>query len=229
MYKSCFRSSKQTFFKEATDSKTADPSKMWSTVKLKINPNSNTSITSIFVAGKTVDSLKEILDYFAKSFVVMLTGFALISISSCIKYFQSNITNHSPTHRSKLELKMFNQDDVKKGLSQIDSKSSPGYCGIPASIFSATANELSLPITSLFNLCLDSGKIPSDWKIALVRPNYKGKGSKQDPDNYRPISILSPISKLFESLIATAMCEFCETTRFLVTLNLGFVESCLVS
>ena len=106
---------------------------------------------------------------------------------------------------------MFNQNDLKKGLSQIDSKSSPGYCGIPASIFSATANELSLPITSLFNLCLDSGKIPSDWKIALVRPNYKGKGSKQDPDNYRPISILSPISKLFESLIATAMCEFYES------------------
>ena len=51
LYKKCFRSSKQTFFKEATDSKTADPSKMWSTVKLKINPNSNTSITSISVAG----------------------------------------------------------------------------------------------------------------------------------------------------------------------------------
>ena len=129
---------------------------MWSTVKSKINQNYNTSIVS--VAGKTVDPLKEILDFFAKSFVVMLTGFALLSISSCIKYFQSKITNHSPTHRSKLEIKMFNQDDVKKGLSQIDSKSSPGYCGNSASILSATANELSLPITSFFNLCLDSGQ-----------------------------------------------------------------------
>ena len=106
---------------------------------------------------------------------------------------------------------MFNQDYVKKGLSQIDSKSSPGYCGIPANIFSATANDLSPSITSLSNLCLDSGKIPSDWKISLVRPNYKGKGSKQDPDKYRHISILSPISNLFESLAAIAMCEFCES------------------
>ena len=81
LYKSCFRSSKQTFFKESTDSKTADPSKMLSTVKSKIDPNSNTSITSICVASKTVDSLKEILDYFEKIFLVKLTGFALIYIS----------------------------------------------------------------------------------------------------------------------------------------------------
>ena len=104
-------------------------------------------------------------------------------------------------------IKTLNQDDVKKGLSPIDSKRSTGYCGILACIFSATADELSLKITSLFNLCLDFGKITSDWKIALVRPNYNGKGSNQDPDNYRPISIIFPVSKFFESLTVTSMRE----------------------
>ena len=51
------------------------------------------------------------------------------------------------------------------------------------SIVTSTANELSIPIISLVNLCLESGKIPSDWKTALVRSHYKGKGSKHDPDN----------------------------------------------
>ena len=77
---------------------------------------------------------------------------------------------------------MLNQDDVEKGLTHIDSKSSPGYCGILTSIFSANANKLSLLITSLFNLCLESGKISSNRKTALVRPYYKIKGSKHDPD-----------------------------------------------
>ena len=100
-------------------------------------------------------------------------------------------------------LKEINIENVKKSLSQTDSKCSPGYCGIPCIIFSEAADELKAPITNLFNLCLESGKIPSDWKIALVRPLYKGKGCKQDVDNYRPISLLSPVSKVFESLIAS--------------------------
>ena len=73
-----------------------------------------------------------------------------------------------------------------------------GYFDIPASILSATAHELSLTITSLFDLFLDSGLIPCDWKIALIRPNYKVK--KRQAGSWQPkiylYSILSPISLL---------------------------------
>ena len=119
---------------------------MWRTVKSKINPNSNTSLTSISGSDKIIDSFKETLEYFAKSFVVLLAELALQSKSACIKYFGSNITNHLFTRRSKLEIKTFNQADVKKELSQIDSKSSPGYCGIPACIFSAMMDEITFPV-----------------------------------------------------------------------------------
>ena len=42
-------------------------------------------------------------------------------------------------------------------------------------IFKSAYDELKLPMTALFNLCIETNRIPSDWKIALVRPHYKGK------------------------------------------------------
>ena len=47
-------------------------------------------------------------------------------------------------------------------------------------------------------------------KIAHLTPCYKGKGSKSDVNNYRPISVLSPLSKVFESLIAVRITNYFE-------------------
>ena len=46
----------------------------------------------------------------------------------------------------------------------------------------------------------DKGKFPSAWKVAKITPIFKGKGSKATPGNYRPISLLSCISKLCERI-----------------------------
>ena len=42
--------------------------------------------------------------------------------------------------------------------------------------------------------------MPFEWKLAHLTPSYKGKGSKSDINNYRPLSVLSPIAKVYESL-----------------------------
>ena len=66
-----------------------------------------------------------------------------------------------------------------------------------------------LPVlVHLFNYCLDKQEIPCEWKYAIVTPLYKGKGKKSDCNNYRGISVLSPISKLFEILIAQQITNF---------------------
>ena len=65
-------------------------------------------------------------------------------------------------------------------------------------------------ITNLFNLILDSGVIPTNWCLGIIIPLYKNKGSVNDPDNYRGITLLSCLSKLFTSALNNRITIFLE-------------------
>ena len=62
------------------------------------------------------------------------------------------------------------------------------------------------PLNLIFKSCLETGQFPSDWKKANVVPVFK-KGDKQLLKNYRPISLLPIIGKIFERLLYNQMFE----------------------
>ena len=76
----------------------------------------------------------------------------------------------------------------------------------------------------LFNLSLQSGTIPAAWKIGRIRPIYKGKGSKDDPTNYRPISVISHISKIIEKIVKTQLVNFLETHHIMSPFQSAFLK-----
>ena len=53
----------------------------------------------------------------------------------------------------------------------------------------------------LFNIILDTGILPDSWTLGIIKPIYKNKGNQQDPDNYRAITLISCIGKLFTAII----------------------------
>ena len=74
----------------------------------------------------------------------------------------------------------------------------------------------------IFNIILETGFFPEDWTKGILRPIYKNKGSRDDPQNYRGISILSCFSKLFTSILNNRITMFLEENKILGDEQAGF-------
>lgn len=74
----------------------------------------------------------------------------------------------------------------------------------------------------LFNKILSTAKIPETWLNGIIVPIYKGKGSRTEADNYRGITLLSCLGKLFTSILNTRITFFVEDTNVLNEFQTGF-------
>ena len=79
------------------------------------------------------------------------------------------------------------------------------------------------PLTKFFNLSLQNGYFPRKGKIARVTPLYKN-GTRDNKNNYRPISVLSMLSKLLEKHVAQAYMKYLEQNGLLYHLQSAFRE-----
>ena len=91
-------------------------------------------------------------------------------------------------------------------LSTINPSKASGPDRISARMLRSTASNIAPAITKLFNLSLILGKLPKEWKVAQVTPIPKSSLTT-DPANYRPVSLLSILSKLLEKHIQSVILE----------------------
>ena len=114
---------------------------------------------------------------------------------------------------------------ANKNKKMKDNKS-PGVDGIPPKLLKEIVEQISTPLAKLFNLSLEEGIVPSEWKEANITPLFK-KGSRNKPENYRPVSLTSVICKLLETLIRDHMVEH----NLINTSQHGFIKarSCLTN
>ena len=84
------------------------------------------------------------------------------------------------------------------------------------------AEPLSIPFSILFNKCINNFTSPDQWLEAIITAIYK-KGERNIPDNYRPISLTSVISKLFESIVRDAIVAHMSNNKLFAEEQHGFV------
>jgi hypothetical protein len=112
---------------------------------------------------------------------------------------------------------------VEKLIAKLDNASSPGLSGIPTKILKAASSTFAPILTNLFNNCIRNNIIPIEWKSAVVTPLYKQKSAdKSNKNNYRGISVLSLIAKLFEKILATQITIYLNVNKILFKGQHGF-------
>ena len=91
--------------------------------------------------------------------------------------------------------------EVINVINGLDASKACGPDKLPTKIIKMTAAFIAEPLSKLFNKSISEGKYPSSWKNATVKPVFKGKGSPSEIKNYRPISLLPCLSKIFEKIV----------------------------
>jgi hypothetical protein len=111
--------------------------------------------------------------------------------------------------------------EIDKIMKSLKSKNTSGYDRISNRIIKLRSPFVISPLTHICNAALNSSIFPDRLKYAIVKPIYK-KGRKQDISNYRPISLLTSFSKVFEKLIYNRLYTHFEMNNILVQEQLGF-------
>ena len=108
-------------------------------------------------------------------------------------------TDKSSTDAQMTEL-ILSELEVEHTLISLDSNKATGPDEIPARLLKVTAPIIAPSLSKLFNKSLRLGSIPEEWKLANVVPLHK-KRDKGQTENYRPISLLSIVSKVLERVV----------------------------
>ena len=92
-------------------------------------------------------------------------------------------------------------EHVKKVIRQLKAKQSSDANGVSSKMIRFIGDEIANPLSHIFNISLNNGVFPSKLKLCRVIPIFKA-GNSLECDNYRPISLLSSISKILEKIVA---------------------------
>ena len=148
----------------------------------------------------------------------------------------SKITAEIPTHENDNFLEYMPNNTHLEGLSTFDEVTDECVLNyihsiannksisdsIPVKIYKCIASSIIKPLTHIINISLSRGSMPKLCKQALVTPIYKSEGDKQDPENYRPISILPLLGKCIEYFVNQQLTNYVQDNNILNNQQYGF-------
>ena len=162
----------------------------------------------------------------------------LSSASDKAKLFAKNFSKNPnfddsgislPVFLSRTNLKLHNisitPKTVEKVITNLDSSEASGPDCIPVVVLKNCEPELSYMLAELFNKCLKESCFLDYWKFASVVPVFKNVGERSTAKNYRPVSVLSVVSKVFEKLVNNRIVDHLEKSGLFCDFQYGFRSS----
>ena len=216
------RKCKSDFFLNSLSSNLNNPSRFWKTIKSLEHPISDTTLPQhIAIDAQQISNKETIVNLFNKHFIKAGDLFEQThsnTVSSSADYLSKSPTSITG---DRFDFEIIPLSAVLKALKEIDPKKSSGPDGLDPALLKLAANIIAEPLAYIFNLSLSSNVIPDIWKFAHVLPLLKG-GDPFILDNYRPISKLSVLAKILESLVNFQLKDFLQSHNILSQTQSGF-------
>ena len=193
----------------------------WDTIKTAINKRRHKSKFPEFfkVNNTAIFDKTEISNQFNKYFINIGPELADSLDTSGKAPFTSYL---GPSTEHRFSFRLINQADIEKLIDNLPVKKSAGPDGLSSVIIKQIRNELAPILTIAINQSLTSGIFPSTLKVAKVIPLFKNKGEPTDFGNYRPISLLNVISKLYERVVYNQIYSYFTTNNLFFDSQYGF-------
>ena len=122
----------------------------------------------------------------------------------------------------------FTEEELDKAIKKLKSNKSPGPDNIPNEFLKVTKTSFLPALVMLFNKILESGNFPRAWAYGHLIPIHK-KGEKDNPENYRGITLLSCLGKVFTSALNKRLLDYIEVNNILQPEQAGFRGNCRTS
>ena len=133
----------------------------------------------------------------------------------------AEVPSLAPCSPNTLSFITVDEEQVYKLLSSVNITKACGCDGISNKVINLCAEGLCNSFTHLINTSFRFGQYPSAWKLANVLPLFK-KDDRQLKTNYRPVSLLSFLSKICEKVVFTHLYSFLGTIGFFYRFQSGF-------
>ena len=139
-------------------------------------------------------------------------------------------TKFNGSEEEKLGQLIVTPEVVATKINNMKENKSPGVDGLSPRMLKETVEQISKPLAHVFNMSLQEGIVPLEWKEGNIIPLFK-KGSRNKSVNYRPVSLTSVICKLLETIIRDHMMDFLVKHKLINTSQHGFLKarSCLTN
>lgn len=218
--KKAIREAKVDYYNSLFDKYKHDVRNTWKSISEVLHKanRQKKSIEKIIHDGRCITDTKEIADSFNNFFVNIGPSLAAKIATTNKKPYTSYLTRviHSSFH-----FKSVDEDNVCKIIKSLQSKTSFGHDGISTKLLKNIAPVILTPLTLIINQSLITGIFPTELKIAKVIPLHK----KDDPaimDNFRPVSLLTAISKVFEKVAHTQLNDYFTQNKLFYPSQYGF-------
>ena len=214
------RRCKKNYFYNQFDIYKNDVKNTWKVIKNVLQGNTKKSTpTKINVDGESFEDPPTLANVFNDYFAGVGQNLAS-TIPDSSKHFTYFLNNHNP---HSIYFTPTDDKELADIISGLKNKISSGCDGISNVLLKRTLTEIVKPLTYIFNLSISTGVVPSSLKLARVIPVFK-KGENTVLGNYRPISLLTCLSKVLEKLVFIRTTKFINMHNLFYPLQFGFRE-----